>query len=92
MSKFSKPHACISHAVKQRLKDQYIKIWSSDVNDSAKGQICKFFKHSFGLIKYIHNLPTKLRNCSSAVFSMHCKMNIVSYVDTYRGNTEIWGP
>lgn len=37
----------ISAIVKQWLQDQYIQKWSSESNDSSKGQIIKIFKNNF---------------------------------------------
>lgn len=51
----------ISTIVKQRLQDQYIQKWSSDINDSSKGQIYKIFKKNFNYENYINILPLRLR-------------------------------
>lgn len=37
----------ISASVKQWLQDQYIQKWSSESNDTSKGQIIKIFKNNF---------------------------------------------
>ncbi|XP_061167256.1 uncharacterized protein LOC133176104 [Saccostrea echinata] len=48
-------------AVKQRLSDQFIQKWHSDINNSSKGQIYKIFKSDFGFEKYLSILPSKLQ-------------------------------
>lgn len=51
----------ISAIVKQRLQDQYIQKWSSEIHDSSKGQIYKIFKKNFSYENYINILSYKLR-------------------------------
>jgi hypothetical protein len=50
----------ISAVVKQRLQDQFIQKWFSDINGSSKGQIYRIFKTSFGFENYINMLPNKI--------------------------------
>ena len=47
--------------VRQRLNDQFIQKWESDINNSSKGQIYRIFKSHFGREKYLEILPAKLR-------------------------------
>ena len=47
--------------VEQRLKDQYIQKWQSDIHDSSMGKIYSIFKTEFGLEKYLNILPKKTR-------------------------------
>ena len=54
-------HKWISAVVKQRLQDQFIQKWFSDINGSSKGQIYRLFKTSFGFENYINMLPNKFR-------------------------------
>lgn len=51
----------LSAIVKQRLQDQYIQKWSSEIHNSSKGQIYKIFKKNFSYENYINLLPHKLR-------------------------------
>jgi hypothetical protein len=48
------------NAVIQRLKDQFIKTWSSYVFNSSKSKICRLFKVEFGYEKHSKekNYPT----------------------------------
>ena len=47
-------------SVEQRLKDQYIQKWQSDITESSKGQIYTIFKTEFGPQKYLNLLPKNL--------------------------------
>ena len=47
--------------VKQRLSDQFIQKWSSDIENSSKGQNYRIYKSQFGCEKYLAKLPIKLR-------------------------------
>ena len=49
--------------VEQRLKDQYIKKWQSNIIESSEGQLILYniFKTEFGPEKYLNLLPTKCR-------------------------------
>ena len=46
--------------MEQRLKDQYIQKWQSDIRESSKGQIYNIFKTEFGPEKYLNLLPKNL--------------------------------
>ena len=52
---------CLKTSVEQRLKDQYIQKWQSDIRESSKGQIYNIFKTEFGPEKYLNLLPKKFR-------------------------------
>ena len=52
----------ITNAVRQRLKDQFIQTWSSDVFNSSKSTNYRLFKTKFGPEIYLENLPVKFRN------------------------------
>ena len=52
----------ITNAVKQRLQDQFLQTWSSDIDNSSKGHIYKIFKQNFVIEKYITELTPKYRN------------------------------
>ena len=47
--------------VEQRLKDQYIQKWQSDIRESSKGQIYNIFKTEFGPEKDLNLLPKNFR-------------------------------
>ena len=47
-------------SVEQRLKDQYIHKWQSDIRESSKGQIYNILKTEFGPEKYLNLLPKNL--------------------------------
>ena len=47
-------------SVEQRLEDQYIQKWQSDIRESSKGQIYNIFKTEFGPEKYLNLLPKNL--------------------------------
>lgn len=47
--------------VDQRLKDQYIQKWQSNMRDSSKGLFYSIFKTEFGFEKYLALLPKKFR-------------------------------
>lgn len=51
----------LSATVNQRLKDQFMQIWSNDINCSSRGQVYKILKPYFGFEKYLDILPVKLR-------------------------------
>ena len=53
---------CISSStsVEQRLKDQYIQKWQSDIRESSKGQIYNIFKTDFGPEKFLNLLPKEI--------------------------------
>ena len=48
-------------SVEQRLKDQCIQKWQSDIRESSKGQIYNISKTEFGPEKYLNLLPKKFR-------------------------------
>ena len=49
----------ISCIIRQNLQDQFIQQWYSDVNNSSKGQVYRFFKQSFGMENYLKILSPK---------------------------------
>ncbi|XP_056016752.1 uncharacterized protein LOC130053469 [Ostrea edulis] len=51
----------ITNIVKQRLQDQFIQTWSSDMFNSSKGKIYRTFKIDFGPEKYLEKLSKKFR-------------------------------
>ena len=46
---------------KQRLKDQFIQKWSTDIDSSSKGHTYRIFKSIFGYEKYLSILTRKFR-------------------------------
>lgn len=51
----------LTATVKQRLKDQFVQIWSNDINCSSRGHVYKILKPNFCFEKYLDILPVKLR-------------------------------
>ena len=52
----------ITSVIKQTLHDHFIQKWSSDVNNSSKGQMYRIYKQNVGFENYINKLSQKLRN------------------------------
>lgn len=50
----------LTATVNQRLKDQFVQIWSNDVNCSSRGHLYKIMTPNFGFEKYLDILPVKL--------------------------------
>ena len=51
----------VTAVVKQRLQDQFIQKWYSDINSSSKGILYKTFKTNFEYENYLSILPLKFR-------------------------------
>ena len=53
---------CLKVTIKQRLQDQYIQKWFSDINNSSRGEYYSKFKTEFKLENYLFRLNAVHRN------------------------------
>ena len=44
-------------SIEQKLKDQYLQVWSNEVNSSSKGLCYRMFKHDLEFENYLSQLP-----------------------------------